>query len=476
MVLLNTIERALGMISIFILARMLVPADFGVVAMATSFVFFVQLFTSFGFDVALIHNRDASTQHFNTAWTLSLLLGLSLAALILLAAQPVAAFYKKPEVFWVMCTLSALPLVGCLENVGVVAFRKDLDFKREFGFQISRKLVGFLTTVPLAFLLRNYWAIVLGMLAARASGTITSYFVHPYRPRLTLVKARELFGFSKWLLVNNGVMFLNERLTDIVIGRSAGPASLGTYNVIFEFSHLPKTEIGSPINRALLPGFAKVTDLHTVRHMYLKATGIVSLVALPAAIGLSAIAPVFVPVALGNNWLAGVPVMELLAVSGALLVFQANIGSLLISRGKPNTTMMLNLAYLVIVAPLSYLLVRKFGIGGAAWSALVTSLLTSPVYFYVVRNTLGVTFSDLLRMTARPVISSLVMYLAVREVIAIVGVGNSFANKIGLLAGAVVLGVLVFYATTFLLWHAAGRPNAAERSLVNIVRNRLRSQ
>jgi O-antigen/teichoic acid export membrane protein len=474
MVLLNTIERGLGMISIFILARMLLPADFGVVAMATSFVFLVQLFTSFGFDIALIHNRDANKQHFNTAWTLSLLLGLSLAAIILLAAQPVAVFYKKPEVFWVMCALSVLPLVGCLENIGVVAFRKDLDFRREFTFQISRKLVGFLTTVPLAFLLKNYWAIVLGMLAARTSGTVTSYFVHPYRPRLTLVKARELLGFSRWLLLNNGITFLNERLTDIVIGRTAGPAALGTYNVVFEFSYLPKTEIASPVNRALLPGFAKVADLNSVRHMYLKATAILALIALPAAIGLSAIAPVFIPVALGNKWLAGVSVMEVLAFSGALLMFQTTIGSLLISRGMANTTMKLNFGYLVIVAPLSYWLVRNFGIEGAAWSALVASSAMSLAYFAVLKKTLGVTVADLFHSTARPIASSVVMYFSVRGLISLVGVGNSFPQKAMLLASSIVLGIVTFYTTTFLLWHFSGKPDSGERTLIDQIRNRIR--
>ena len=258
MLLLTFVDRSVGLVSTLILARLLVPADFGIVAMAWSFIFIAELLAAFGFDVALIHKQDATRRHFDTAWTMNVSLGAAIVILMMVAARPVSIFYAQPAVFWVICALAWSPLIAGFENIGVVAFRKDLDFRKEFAYQIIRRLVGFAVTVPLAFLLRNYWALVAGTLAARLAGTGASYFVHPYRPRFSLAEFASLFRFSRWLLLNNIVGFLKERSSDFVIGRLNGPAALGVYNVSYEVASMPTTALSAPINRALLPGFARI--------------------------------------------------------------------------------------------------------------------------------------------------------------------------------------------------------------------------
>ncbi|MBK8151325.1 MAG: oligosaccharide flippase family protein [Acidobacteria bacterium] len=124
MVLLTFVERSLGMISMLILARLLVPADFGIIAMGSSFIGMAQLLTAFGFDIALIQNQKSSESHYHTAWTFNVLVGLGILVLMIAVASPIATFYRAPEVFWVVCALAIGPLVGGCENIGVVAFRK----------------------------------------------------------------------------------------------------------------------------------------------------------------------------------------------------------------------------------------------------------------------------------------------------------------------------------------------------------------
>lgn len=274
MLLFKFIERSLGFISTLILVRLLAPADFGLVAMAMSFIAMAELLAAFGFDIALIQNQNATEDLYHTAWTCNLLLGASVALVMLISAQPIADFYQQPDLFWVVCALALGPAMSGLENIGVVAFRKDLHFRREFGFQVSRKIVGFLVVVPLAFALHSYWALVAGSLTSRLAGTTISYLAHPFRPHLSTSGASRLFGFSKWLLLNNLVGFLKERSSDFFIGRFHGPASLGIYNVSNEFASLPTTELSAPINRALLPGFAMiVNDRSALQIAYSNAVG-----------------------------------------------------------------------------------------------------------------------------------------------------------------------------------------------------------
>ena len=162
MLLLTFVDRSVGVVSTLILARLLVPADFGIVAMAWSFIFIAELLAAFGFDVALIQKQDATRRHFDTAWTMNVSLGAVILIMMLVAAGPVSRFYDQPAVFWVICALAWSPLIAGFENIGVVAFRKDLDFRKEFAYQIIRRLVGFAVTIPLALLMRNYWALVIG--------------------------------------------------------------------------------------------------------------------------------------------------------------------------------------------------------------------------------------------------------------------------------------------------------------------------
>jgi len=196
MVLFKLGERSLGIVSILILVRLLSPHDFGFVAMALSFIAMAELLTRVGFDVALIQNQAATDRHYHTAWTCNVLIGLFIFLLMLVAAAPITAFYAEPTLFWVVCWLALGPLISGCENIGVVAFRKELRFRSEFAYQMSVKLAGFVVTVPLAFWLRSYWALVAGILASKLVGTVISYFAHPFRPRFSIAGAAALFSFS----------------------------------------------------------------------------------------------------------------------------------------------------------------------------------------------------------------------------------------------------------------------------------------
>ena len=277
MVLFKFVEKGLGLVSMLVLARLLTPDDFGIVAMAGTFIGMAAMFTAVGFDLAIIQNREASADHYSTGWTLNVLIGAFIFALMLVCAQPIARFFGHDELVWIVSVLALGPLIGGLENTGVVAFRKELNFRREFVYQISAKFVAFMIVVPLAFLWRTYWVLVTGALLARGASVAISYLMHPFRPRFTLVKFREMFRFSRWLLFNNAVIFFKERSTDFFVGRQLGPSALGVYNLSYELANLPTTEISAPINRALLPGFARLESVGDVVGAYANAIGILAL-------------------------------------------------------------------------------------------------------------------------------------------------------------------------------------------------------
>ncbi len=473
MVLFKLFERSLGLISTLMLVRVLSPADFGIVAMAMSFIFMAELLTLFGFDIALIQKQDVTDDHYHTAWTLNVLLGLTVTILMLATATWIADFYNEPKVFWVVCALALGPLISGFDNIGVVAFRKEMRFRSEFAFQLSRKLIGFLIVVPLAFYLRSYWALVFGTLSSKLAGMIISFIVHPFRPHFSLAHVRSLTSFSKWLLLNNMVGFFKERSADFFIGRMQGAAPLGLYNVSYEFATMPTTELSAPINRALLPGFARIAgDAMTMRTAYSKSMGMLALLGVPAAAGICAVAPFLVPVILGIQWLAAVPLMEILALNGGLLVFHSSICAVLIAKGCPDRVTRTNGLYVVMLLILFGLLVPSYGITGAAYAALSTSVLATPVYLWQVYVSVGISAADFVRAAARPVLAAMAMMVAVRLALDW-SPAMSTSESLAWLIGGIVLGATVYLATIAFLWLAAGRPEGAERVLLEQLHERL---
>lgn len=470
MVLFKLVERSLGLVSTLILARLLSPQDFGLVAMALSFIFMAELLTSFGFDVALIQNQTASDRLYHTAWTCNVLVGVAIFLMMLAAAAPIAAFYAEPAVFWVVCSLALGPLIGGCENIGVVAFRKELQFRSEFAFQISRKLVGFAVTVPLAFWTRSYWALVAGILASKAAGTVISYLAHPFRPRLSISGAKSLFSFSKWLLLTNVLAFLKTRATDFIIGRSHGAATLGLYNVAYEFANLPTSELGAPINRALLPGFSQIArDPGKLHSAYVNAISLLALFALPAAVGIYAVAGYLVPVALGPKWAAAVPLIQILAIFGAIELFHSSMCAVLIATGHPHAVVKANLVFVLLLALLLIALVGHLGATGAALAVVGASVLSTPAYLIAIRIHTGISPGAFLRALTRPAVASAAM-AGILHVLLPSHVGSmTTLEATGWLLTGVVVGAFSYCTAVVLLWMLAARPAGAEALVVERV-------
>jgi lipopolysaccharide exporter len=474
MILFKWVERSLGLVSTVFLVRLLSPEDFGMVSMALSFIFMAELLAAFSFDVALIQNQNATVNHYHSAWTANVMLGGLITLIMLAFAVPIGHFYKQPDVWPVICALSLGPLLGGLENIGIVAFRKELDFRKEFVFQVSRKVMAFCTTIPLAFMLQSYWALVAGILVSKGGGTAMSYWAHPFRPRFSFSEMSSLMRFSKWLLVNNLVNFFKERSSDFVIGRFFGAAPLGLYNVSNEFASLPANEMGAPINRALLPGLAKMAGQpDAMRKAFTNMSGLVAVLAIPAGFGIFAVAPYLVPVVLGKKWLAGVPVMEVLSINSSLLVFHGTIITALFAAGKPSAATRTNLIFVVLMLAGMFTLTGRYGSLGAAISVLTACVLTTPMYLLQLRKYADVPVSNFFRVTLRPVIASLAIIAAVRWVLPEYHLDMPAFQAGAWLAAGVATGAAVYSIMMAGLWTAMGRPDGAEQQVLDKLKGRF---
>lgn len=474
MVLARFLDRGLGFISMVVLARLLAPDDFGLVAMAMSVVAVLDLLRAFGFDVVIIQHADPSREHYDTAWTFNLIVSLGVSGLLAALAVPAASFYSEPDLVPVLLSLALSPLVSALKNVGIVEFRRELQFDTEFRFLFLARLGRFFVTIPLALLLRNHWALVVGILAGNAFEVALSFVMHPFRPRFSLARAGELFTFSKWLVLKNLVNVMTRRSADFVVGRIVGTRGLGLFNVSQELALLPSSELAAPVNRAIFPGYAKqARDRRALGQGMLEVVGMVALVVLPAGAGLAATAEYAVPLLLGDAWLEAVPLVPILAGYGVVNALGSNTGYLFYALGRPRTVWIVSVLQLVVLLPALVLGVTRYGVEGGAWGYVLASLVAIPVSYALILLDVQRSPLELAARLWRPLAGTGAMVLAVRWIEGMLPAAAG-TIELALQAGALVAtGGVAYVAVVLALWVVAGRPDGAERYVEEQVRARL---
>jgi O-antigen/teichoic acid export membrane protein len=474
MVALKFAMRSVSMVSTIILARLLLPTDFGLVAMAMALFAVVELIGAFNFHIALIQNQNAPRSHYDTVWTMEVLLGVFIGALLVALAGSAAEFYAEPRLQFVIYFVAIGAVITGAKNIGVVAFQKDLEFHREFVFLLSQKLAGFVVAIPLAFYWRNYWALIAGFLASRVVGLIASYVMHSFRPRLSLRAWQELFHFSKWLLLNNTLYVIRHRVADFAIGKMSGARQLGIFSLSYEIATLATTEIAAPINRAVLPGFARMSaSLAILRDGYFSSIGIIALIGIPAALGISATADNLIPVLLGPKWLSAVPVVQLLGIAGSVSILAFSIDSVCIAVGKPQLLTLANGIYVAILLPLIFILTPQFGSIGAAWAFVIAAIVGLPLQLLIVLRVLESGFGNFLAVIWRPALAAAVMYQLVTFISIWFGDAADLAAHVVQLGVSIIAGAGCYIVVVLVLWQLSGRSGGAEMAVIVRVRPML---
>jgi lipopolysaccharide exporter len=464
--------QGIGFLSTIILARLLMPSDFGLVALATALAAGLQAISEFSFDVVLIQNQQAGRSQYDTAWTLSVCRNAILAAALAVAAAPVALLFGDPRLQPIVYWLCVMTFLDGFQNIGIIDFRKDLAFHKDLVFMVGAKLAGFVVTVPLAILWRNYWALVAGILATSVVRVALSFTMHGYRPRITFAAWRELMHFSKWLMLNNVCAFFFSRSDTFVLGKIAGAQAVGIYSIGFEIANLVSANMLAPIRRAIFPGFAKVSDnLESLSKYFIDVLAIVMLIGTPATVGIALVAGPLVRIMLGEQWLGAIPVIQVLSISSLLTMLSAGTGPLFLAKARPHYVMWMLGGSSLLMVPLLVVGVDYAGPVGAAWAVAIANAAGIALDAWLVLRLLHLRKRRALAAIWRPLAAVLVMAFAVIELRAFWPDPETMTGWSALLAASVTVGVIVYGIVAPLLWLMSGRPDGAEANLIAALRN-----
>lgn len=454
--------QLIGLISTVILARLLVPADFGLVALASLIIAAIEIFSNFGFEIWIIRHQSVDTAHYNTVWTLRVLRGCINATILVLIAQLASDFFNEPRLFSVLIVLAAAVLVESLHNVGVVDFRKHLQFDKEFLLLAGCKVSGFMVTIPIALLTRSYWALVAGVVASNVARLVLSFVMHDFRPRFSLAHWREIFDFVKWLLAGGLMAFIYRHSPTFILGKMSGSQTLGIYSVAFEIIDMISTVILMPVRKVLMPAYAKLNqDMARLRVSFLDGLGIIFMLGVPAAAGIGLVADPLVRVVLGEQWLEAIPVIQALTLYSIAAIGFANQGPCLTALGRVKLFSYLLGMGAILLIPSFIWATANYGLLGGALAVGATNIVLFVVSLLVTLRILGVSIGAVWQRTWRSALATLMMAM-VLVTLRYNAALSEWASFMELMA-LVVAGVLVYVTTTLLLWYLSGLPNGPER-------------
>lgn len=457
--------KVLGFVSTMVVARILTPADYGVVAIAMGIVGILEILGEFSFDLALIRNQGATRDHYNTAWTLNLIRGVVFAIGIYLSADQIALWVGRDEIADLLRLLALVPLADGLTNIGTVDFRKHFKFERELILHVASKMIEVAAAITAAYTLRNYWALCLGIVVGRLSNVCIGYIMSPYRPRICLTKWRDIAEFIGWMFGYNVLCSLSWKLDIIIIGRLLPASSTGSYANADSIASLPTTQMVMPISRALFPGFSAIaTDHGRLKEIYVKSLGTTIGIVLPLTFCLSVMASSVVMVLLGPQWSEAATILAVIAPAYGFAMLYAGSESVLIARGKTRELFLRGLARLVIRPLAFYLLVSSYGLMGAIWAFWVA--VTADVLFMqiLIKRTLGFGYAELVREIYRPTIAAAGMWFVLYALVS--DHPSSGIDALEKLALSIPLGGLIYFSLLFVVWALHRRPPGFEQNLL----------
>lgn len=433
-----------------LLARLLEPSAFGLVAMAGVFVHIFNILVDQGLPSALIQREELEPEHSDTAFWLVLCFGCVLTAAGILLSHPIARAFRTPELQPIVALLAWNFLIHAFSSVQQALLSRAFQFKllalRSFGAAV----VGGAVAVVLALMGFGPRALVAQVLATSLAGVVLLWSVAGWRPRLRFSRrhARELLGFGVNVV---GIRLLNatsRRSDDLLIGYFLGPVALGYYTIAYKIFKVMVEVFTKIVSRVALPAFASVQADHArASAMFCQAVKLSSLLSFPMFVGVGVLAPELVPVMFGERWMASVPVMQVLSLMGMLQAVHLVTNQAIIGMGRPGWAF----RFLLVTTVLSvgaFVLVVPWGIVAVAAAYTAVGYLLFPVYLSMLRRLLGLAFGTFFRQLRSAVVGCLGMGAAMLAVQHFAGpvLRSADAPRALLIAAAAAAGALVYVA------------------------------
>ncbi len=385
--------KVLSVATTIVLARLLDPADFGLLALAVLAMGLMTLFRDLGLGATVVLQQRRDPVALGTS--LTLILGTAaVSTVIVVALAPVAAdLFEEPRLTGPLTVLALSMTVNALATFHQSIRQRELEFRRRFTISMVRAAIYSTVALSLAVALRDVWSLIIAEVVATVVFCVLSVALSPQRvrPRFERAAALEAVKSGQGFLVQGSVAFVSQNVDYLAVGRLLGAAQLGYYSMAYRLSELPYMGIADPVAKVTFPAFARMRERgEHVGEAFLKVLRLVAVVTCPLGVLLSGAAEPFVETVLGDDWLPMVGGLAVMGIWGALRTVEVTIAWLLNSVGQAAIMGLVAILSLLLLVPALFIAADSSGIVAVAWVVTGNLVLTGTVFSVIAARRVGV--------------------------------------------------------------------------------------
>jgi O-antigen/teichoic acid export membrane protein len=401
-----------------VLARLLLPEDYGIIALVTIFIIIANVFVQSGFNTALIQKKDANEADFSSVFYLSLFVASLLYVILFFAAPLIAAFYDEPQLILVLRAISVTLFFGAFDSIQNAVVARKMQFKKLFFSSLGAIVVSGTVGIVMAYAGFGVWALVAQQITNQLLITVILWFIVKWRPRLlfSFKRVKGLFSYGWKLLVSALIDTLYMELSSLIIGKMYNAEMLGFYNRGKQFPALIVTNINGSIQSVMLPALASQQDnRQRVKDMVRRSIVTSSFILFPMMVGLAVIAEPLVKILLTEKWLPAVPFLQIYCLIYALWpIHTANLQAI---NALGRSDIFLKLEIIKTILGLAILGVTVFyGVYAIALGGIVSGLIATIINSYPNAKLLNYSYKEQWKDIMPSLLLSLVMGAVVYSV------------------------------------------------------------
>ena len=383
-----------------VLARLVLPEEFGLVGMVMVIMGFANLVSEFGLTMALIQRRDVTEAHRSSVFWVSIGVGALLTAGFFFAADAISAFYDRPRLVTLTRVIALAFLLKSLEVVPRAVLQRAMDFDRLARAEIASTIVPGVVGITMAALDFKEWALV-GQQLTRAAFLAGFIWVQSRwfpRQRFRFSAFRDLLRFSVGQLGFNVVNYWGRNLDELLIGQALGERDLGIYQRAYSLMLMPISQITAVITRVMFPALASIQDdKERVRRIFLRALALIAFAGFPALAGLIAVAEPFILTLYGDTWAGVVPILQILSAASLLQVVCNPVGWLYQSQGRTDWLFYWGLGGAAVFITGVSIGMAIGTTAAVAWGHLIATAVLFVPCFVIPGRLIGMTFGHVVR-------------------------------------------------------------------------------
>jgi lipopolysaccharide exporter len=398
-----------------ILARMLQPQDFGLMAMALVVINFLKKIQNLGVGDAFIYYQDQTNTFANTAFLISTVTGLFFSTLIFFSARGVASFYQEPGAIPVIQALSVWFIIINLGATHEAVLKKEMDFHKRFFPQITQSVVKGGCSIILAATGFGVWSLVWGQLSGEVASTVLFWVACQWRPQIqfSLDAAKTLIHYGSQTILMKFLQGVFRNVDYLIIGHRMDTAQLGFYTIAFRMPDIVIEGIQSAVTPVIFSAYSKVqNDIHVLKRGFLKTLKFVSIFCIPISLGMYIIAPEFVEVFYTNRWAPVVPVTRVLSIYAIINAFDSQASIIYRATDRISIANKIGIIKMISAIPVLWF-AAGYSIFAVAIAQVFLALFIAVIQVITITSILEIRYTDLIKSLFPSITSAIVMIMGV---------------------------------------------------------------